>query len=79
MNYAVIIERGADGGFGARAPDLPGCAATGETIEQVKALIKEARAEHVGRLRRMGRSVPDPTRVSSARGRGRVIAAGAIR
>ena len=63
MNYAIVIERKKDG-FGASIPDLPGCVAHGETLEEVKALIKAAMIEHVARFRRMGRSVPEPTTVS---------------
>jgi predicted RNase H-like HicB family nuclease len=38
MRYAVIVEKG-DSSFGAYAPDLPGCAAVTETIEEVLRLI----------------------------------------
>ena len=41
MRYAVIIEKGTNS-YGAYVPDLPGCVAVGETIEEVKILIQEA-------------------------------------
>jgi len=33
MRYAIVIER-AEGNFSAYVPDLPGCVATGATIEE---------------------------------------------
>ena len=34
MRYAVVIEK-ANGNYSAYVPDLPGCVATGETVEAV--------------------------------------------
>jgi hypothetical protein len=34
MRYAVVIEK-ANGNYSAYVPDLPGCAAMGETVEAV--------------------------------------------
>jgi predicted RNase H-like HicB family nuclease len=31
IKYAIVIEKAADGGFGAYAPDLPGCIGMGAT------------------------------------------------
>lgn len=41
MRYAVVIEKGTSS-YGAYVPDLPGCVAVGETVEEVKILIQEA-------------------------------------
>ena len=41
MRYAVVIEKG-ETSYGAYVPDLPGCVAVGETLEEVKQLITEA-------------------------------------
>jgi HicA toxin of bacterial toxin-antitoxin,/HicB_like antitoxin of bacterial toxin-antitoxin system len=32
--YAVIVEQADDGGYGAWSPDLPGCVAIGDTVEE---------------------------------------------
>ena len=48
MKYAVVIEK-AGGNHSACVPDLPGCVATGTTIEEAEAGIREAIA-----LRRLG-------------------------
>jgi predicted RNase H-like HicB family nuclease len=59
MKYAVVIEKGPES-FGAYAPDLPGCAAAGETREEVVLLIQEAIAQHLQSLREHGEEVPPP-------------------
>ena len=46
MRYAVVIEK-AGNNFGAYVPDLPGCIATGATMEEVEALIREAIEIHI--------------------------------
>jgi predicted RNase H-like HicB family nuclease len=63
MNYVVVIERNEDG-YGASIPDLPGCVATGETLDELKALAKAAITAHVAQLRRLGQTVPEPTTLS---------------
>ena len=60
MRYAVIVEEG-ESSFGAYVPDLPGCAAVGETREEVLQLIQEAIEFHIEGLREDGQSVPEPS------------------
>lgn len=59
MRYAVIVEEG-ESSFGAYVPDLPGCAAVGETREEVLQLIQEAIEFHIEGLREDGQPVPEP-------------------
>ncbi len=60
MKYAVVIER-SETGFGAYVPDLPGCVAVGETLEETEALIREAVEFHLEGLHQDGVFVPEPT------------------
>ena len=60
MKYAVIIEKG-DTSYGASVPDLPGCVAVGETVDEVQRLIKEAIAFHIEGLKAEGMPIPEPT------------------
>ncbi len=60
MRYAVGIER-AEGNYSAYVPDLPGCVATGATVAEVEAEIREAIVFHVEGLREDGLPVPDPS------------------
>jgi predicted RNase H-like HicB family nuclease len=60
MRYAVIIEKG-ETSYGAYVPDLPGCVAVAETLEEVEDLIKEAIKFHIEGLREEGLPIPEPT------------------
>lgn len=59
MHYAVIVEQKADA-FRAYVPDLPGCIATGRTVEEAEASIQVAIGYHLETLRHDGVSVPLP-------------------
>jgi predicted RNase H-like HicB family nuclease len=59
MRYAIVIEKAA-GNYSAYVPDLPGCVATGATIEEVDAQIREAIEFHLEGLREDGLSIPAP-------------------
>jgi predicted RNase H-like HicB family nuclease len=60
MRYAIVIEKGATS-YGASVPDLPGCVAVGETLEEAKELIQEAISLHLAGLRAEGLPIPEPT------------------
>jgi len=60
MKYAVVIERAA-GNYSAYVPDLPGCIATGTTVEAATRLIREAIMFHIDGLREEGLPIPEPT------------------
>ncbi len=58
--YAIVVER-AGRNYAAYVPDLPGCVATGETVEATERLLREAIAIHVAGLREDGLTVPEPS------------------
>jgi predicted RNase H-like HicB family nuclease len=60
MRYAIVIEQARDN-FSAYAPDLPGCVATGTTIEEVEAQMREAIEFHLDGLREDGVPIPQPS------------------
>ena len=60
MQYVVIFEKG-ENSYGAYVPDLPGCIAVGETLEETRALIAEAIAFHIEALLEAGEPVPVPS------------------
>jgi predicted RNase H-like HicB family nuclease len=64
-SYLIVIERADDGGYGAWAPDLPGCVALGDTIEDAEQHMREAIAFHLDGLREQGQAVPAPTAVAA--------------
>ena len=60
MEYVVIFEKG-ENSYGASVPDLPGCIAVGETMEEVRELIAEAIEFHIEGLKESGEIVPQPS------------------
>jgi len=48
MRYVILIARAGDN-YSAYSPDIPGCGATGEPIEEVTKEIHEAIRFHLGR------------------------------
>jgi predicted RNase H-like HicB family nuclease len=63
MRYAVVIEKAA-GNYSAYVPDLPGCVATGRTIEEVTREIREAIEFHLDGIRADGDPIPPPSAMS---------------
>jgi predicted RNase H-like HicB family nuclease len=59
FKYLVIIEK-ANGNYSAYCPDLPGCVATGRTIEETLARMKEAIQFHIEGLKTEGLAIPEP-------------------
>jgi predicted RNase H-like HicB family nuclease len=64
MDYVVVIEKSDDGSYSAYVPDLPGCVSCGETVDEVKTLIREAIDLHIDSLRQHHESVPPPSTVA---------------
>lgn len=60
MRYAVIIEKGEEN-YGAYVPDLPGCIAVGDTVEEVERSIRGAIEFHIDGMREDGLPIPEPT------------------
>ena len=60
IQYTAIYAK-TNTGYSARIPDLPGCVATGRTLELSKRRIREAVALHLQGMREDGESIPHPT------------------
>ena len=57
MRYAIVIEQ-VWVNYSAYVPDLPGCVATGSSIEELEEQIREAIAFHLDGLREDGMPIP---------------------
>ena len=60
--YTVFFEQ-SETGFGAYAPDLPGCIATGTTLELTRQRMRDAIAGHLRAMREDGDLIPEPSHV----------------
>jgi predicted RNase H-like HicB family nuclease len=61
--YLIVIEN-AGRNYSAYSPDLPGCAATGSTVEETRKNMEGAVEFHVGGLREDGFPVPPPASIA---------------
>jgi len=58
--YAIVVED-AGPNLAAYVPDLPGCVATGESVAEVEAAIREAIQLHLEGLAEDGLPIPEPS------------------
>jgi predicted RNase H-like HicB family nuclease len=65
IGYVVIVEQADDGGYGAWSPDLPGCVALGDTIEECLAEMRDAIGLYVDVLRERGDEVTQPRAIQA--------------
>jgi predicted RNase H-like HicB family nuclease len=56
----ILIGPTPDGGYGAWAPDLPGCIALGDTVEDTEREMRAAINFHLDGLRQDGLPLPTP-------------------
>jgi predicted RNase H-like HicB family nuclease len=59
MRILIVVEETATG-YSAYSPDVPGCAATGRTRDDVEQTMQEAIVAHLDALRESGDDVPPP-------------------
>ena len=60
MRYAIVIEN-SGANYSAYVPDLPGCVATGATVEEAGRLIRKAIELHLEGMREDGTPIPTPS------------------
>jgi predicted RNase H-like HicB family nuclease len=60
MKFAIVIEK-AESNYSAYVPDLPGCIATGETIDEICRLMQEGIEFHIEGMKFDDEPVPEPT------------------
>jgi predicted RNase H-like HicB family nuclease len=59
VKYAIVIEK-TERNYSADVPDLPGCVATGATVAEAEAEIREAIQFHIEGMRADGLPIPPP-------------------
>lgn len=58
--YLVLFEKSSTG-YGAYAPDLPGCIATGRTLQETRDRMAKAVEMHLSAMREDGDEIPQPS------------------
>ena len=61
--FLIVVEK-AGNNFSAYSPDLPGCVATGPTVEETKTNMRVAIDMHVQGLREDRLPIPEPSAVA---------------
>ena len=59
VRYAIVIEKG-ESNYAAYVPDLPGCVATGQTVQETEQLLREAIELHLRGMVEDGLPIPEP-------------------
>jgi predicted RNase H-like HicB family nuclease len=60
MRYAIVSAK-AGNNFSGDVPDLPGCIATGDTIQDTEKVLREAIEFNLAGLREDGAPIPQPS------------------
>ncbi|MBM3942228.1 MAG: type II toxin-antitoxin system HicB family antitoxin [SAR202 cluster bacterium] len=60
MRYVIVVEQTARN-YSAYVPDLPGCVASGKSVQEVKAQIQAAITFHLEGLKEDGLPMPHPS------------------
>ena len=61
--FLVVVEK-AENNYSAYCPDLPGCIATGDTIEETEKNIHEAIEMHIKGLMEDNKPIPKPESIA---------------
>jgi predicted RNase H-like HicB family nuclease len=59
--YLILVEGGPPSNYSAWSPDVPGCVATGGTIDECVSEMREALAGHLEVTRAKGEPLPQPS------------------
>ena len=64
MKYPVLID-GEAGAYGAVFPDLPGCVAMGDTLDEVVRNAEDAMRDWIASMEANGQRAPEPSPLST--------------
>jgi predicted RNase H-like HicB family nuclease len=65
--YTILVHEAEEGGYWAEVEELPGCFASGDTLDELEADVKDAIETYIAACREMGQPVPE---VKEANGSG---------
>ena len=64
MHRFLIVVEDAGNNYSAYSPDLPGCVATGETVEETEKNMHEAIQLHIEGMQEDGLAIPTSTSIA---------------
>ena len=63
LQFAVVYEKG-EHNWSAYSPDVPGCVAAADSLEELRVMFREALQMHLNGLREDGLPLPSPASVA---------------
>lgn len=60
-DYLILVEGGPPSNCGAWSPDVQGCVALGDTIDETVREVRTALVNHFELMREHGEAIPEPT------------------
>ena len=64
--YLVVYAKCLGSNFSGHAPDVPGCVSTGDTLEEMISMMRQALEFHLEGMLEDGESIPEPTTTNVA-------------
>ena len=61
MNKYMLLFEKSGNAYAAYAPDLPGCVATGRTLDETRQRMAQAMDMHLTAMRTDGEEIPEPS------------------
>jgi predicted RNase H-like HicB family nuclease len=61
QQYLILVEGGPPSNYSAWSPELPGCVATDDTLDEVEREMRSAIALHLEVMAEDGDPIPDPS------------------
>jgi predicted RNase H-like HicB family nuclease len=58
-NYLVVYAKSPGSNFAGHAPDVPGCVSVGDTLDEMRTMMREALEFHLEGLAHDGLSIPE--------------------
>lgn len=62
--YLVVFAKCAGSNFSGHAPDVPGCVSVGDTLEEMRSMMREALELHLSAIHNEGEALPDAKTVT---------------
>jgi predicted RNase H-like HicB family nuclease len=59
--YIALLRKDPDSDFGVDFPDFRGCITAGSTLEEARAMAREALAGHIACMAELGQPIPEPS------------------
>jgi predicted RNase H-like HicB family nuclease len=62
--YLVVYAKSLGSNFAGFAPDVPGCVSAGDTLDEMRAMMREGLESHFEVMLEHGESIPEPAATS---------------